>query len=165
MQHLWRGGPSDLWRVRHHRTKELEEIRQVKMQQRKFPRKRESGQTMVEFALILPTLAVLLFGVIQFGIAFNNYLTVTDAVRAGARQGAVARVLPPGERVSSVQAKVIGAADNLDTSKLGISVSVSPGWEPGADVTVTATYPFSINLLGKAITSGDLTSTTTERVE
>lgn len=137
----------------------------MRTQQRKFQRKSESGQTMVEFALILPTLAILLFGVIQFGIAFNNYLTVTDAVRAGARQGAVARYLPPGERVPSVQAKVLGAADNLDTSKLGISVSVSPDWEPGADVTVTATYPFSINLLGKAVASGDLTSSTTERVE
>jgi Flp pilus assembly protein TadG len=137
----------------------------VRTQQRKFQRKSESGQTMVEFALILPTLAILLFGVIQFGIAFNNYLTVTDAVRAGARQGAVARYLPPGERVPSVQAKVLGAADNLDTSKLGISVSVSPGWEPGADVTVTASYPFVIDLLGMDVVSGDLTSTTTERVE
>jgi Flp pilus assembly protein TadG len=137
----------------------------VKRQQRKLQRNRESGQTMVEFTLILPTLAILLFGVIQFGIAFNNYLTVTDAVRAGARQGAVARFLPPGERVSSVQAKVLGAADNLDTSKLGISVSVSPGWEPGADVTVAATYPFVIDLLGMDVVSGDLTSSTTERVE
>lgn len=131
----------------------------------RFRRKRESGQTMVEFALVLPTLAILLFGVIQFGIAFNNYLAVTDAVRAGARAGAVARYLPPGERVPSVQAKVLAAADNLDTSKLGISVSVSPDWEPGADVTVTATYPYNINLLGKVIASGNLSSSTTERVE
>ena len=48
---------------------------------------------MVEFALVLPILLMLLLGVIQFGIAFNHYLAVTDAVRAGARQGAVARYL------------------------------------------------------------------------
>lgn len=137
----------------------------MKTPHRKFQRKRESGQTMVEFALILPTLAILLFGVIQFGIAFNNYITVTDAVRAGARQAAVARHLPAGERESSVKARVLSMADNLDTSQLAVSVSVSPGWEHGADVTVTASYPFDINLLGMVIASGDLESTTTERVE
>ena len=59
----------------------------------KFQRKRQQGQTMVEFTLIFPVLAILLFGVIQFGIAFNNYLALTDAVRAGSRQAAVARYL------------------------------------------------------------------------
>ncbi len=48
---------------------------------------------MTEFALVLPILVILLFGVIQFGIVFNNYITVTDAVRAGARKGAVGRHL------------------------------------------------------------------------
>ena len=43
---------------------------------------------MAEFALVLPILAFLLFAVIQFGIAFNNYITLTDATRAGARKAA-----------------------------------------------------------------------------
>ncbi len=52
---------------------------------------------MVEFAMVLPILLVLVFGIIQFGIVFNHYLTLTDAVRAGARQAAVSRTLPrPG---------------------------------------------------------------------
>ena len=120
---------------------------------------------MAEFTLVLPVLAILLFGVIQFGIAFNNYLAVTDAVRAGARQAAVARYLPPGEREAKVRAKVIASADGLDTSKLTITVSASDGWNPGSDVTVTASYPYSINLLGKVVKDGQLTSKTTERVE
>src|SRR5437899_958555 len=45
----------------------------------------ENGQTMAEFAMVLPILVLLLFGVIQFGILFNNYVTLTDAVRAGAQ--------------------------------------------------------------------------------
>jgi Flp pilus assembly protein TadG len=120
---------------------------------------------MVEFALILPTLAILLFGIIQFGIAFNNYLTVTDAVRAGARVAAVSRNLPPGDREAAVEAKVVQAAENIDTEKLVISVSASPSWQRGGDVTVTASYPWSVNLLGKVVASGDLTSETTERIE
>ncbi len=47
----------------------------------------QRGQTMTEFALILPVFALLLLGIIQFGVAFNHYLTVTDAARAGSPQG------------------------------------------------------------------------------
>jgi hypothetical protein len=38
-------------------------------------------------------------------------------------------------------------------------------WEHGADVTVEATYPYEINLLGWVAASGSLKSATTERVE
>jgi Flp pilus assembly protein TadG len=132
---------------------------------KRFHAKREQGQTMAEFTLVLPVLAILLFGVIQFGIVFNNYLAVTDAVRAGARQAAVARYLPADEREEAVVDKVTASAGGLDTSKLDITVEPSDDWEAGSDVTVTASYPYSINLLGKVVTSGDLTSQTTERVE
>jgi TadE-like protein len=120
---------------------------------------------MVEFTLVLPVLAILLFGVIQFGIAFNNYLAVTDAVRAGARQASVARFLPDGERVPKVESKVRASADNLNQSNLKVFVTPSNDWEPGSDVTVRATYPYSISLLGVVVKSGSLSSTTTERVE
>ena len=58
---------------------------------RKIDIQSEQGQSMTEFALALPILALLLFAVIQFGIAFNNYVTLTDATRAGARKAAVSR--------------------------------------------------------------------------
>ena len=51
---------------------------------------------MVEFAIVLPILLMLVFGIIQCGILFNHSLTLTDAVRAGARQAAVSRTLPGG---------------------------------------------------------------------
>jgi Flp pilus assembly protein TadG len=132
---------------------------------KKLRSRKEHGQTMAEFTLVLPVLAILLFGVIQFGIVFNHYLAVTDAVRAGARQAAVARYLPAGEREAKVRAKVIASADGLDSSKLNITVTPSDGWEAGSDVTVEASYPYSINLLGKVVKDGQLTSKTTERVE
>jgi Flp pilus assembly protein TadG len=132
---------------------------------KKFRKKREQGQTMAEFTLVLPVLAILLFGIVQFGIVFNNYLQVTDAVRAGARQAAVSRYLPSGQRESTVKSKVYASADGLDASKLQVSVSASEGWQAGSDVTVTATYPYAINLLGKVVKNGFLTSQTTERVE
>jgi Flp pilus assembly protein TadG len=59
------------------------------MQQTNHNTKSERGQTMVEFTLIVPILLVLMLGIAQFGITFNNYVTLTDAVRAGARKAAV----------------------------------------------------------------------------
>jgi Flp pilus assembly protein TadG len=124
-------------------------------------RREERGQTMVEFALVLPILAVLLFGVIQFGIVFNNYLTLTDAVRAGARKAAVSRQSadPVGAATQAVTAS--GADITIDPNK----VSVTSDWQPGDPVTVQASYPYSISLLGWVVKSGFITSKTTERVE
>jgi hypothetical protein len=45
-----------------------------------------------------------------------------------------------------------------------VSVAAS-AWEHGADVTVEASYPYDINLLGWVVASGSLKSATTERVE
>ena len=121
----------------------------------------ENGQTMVEFALVLPVLVVLLFGIIQFGTAFNNYVSLTDAVRAGARVAAVSR--QSSDPVGNTVAKVKASATDIDTSQ--VNVSVNSDWVHGDDVTVKATYPYSISLLGVVVASGNLTSTTTERVE
>src|SRR5918994_1257023 len=41
--------------------------------------------------LVAPVLLLILFGVLQFGIVFKDYLALTDAVRAGARQATVSR--------------------------------------------------------------------------
>jgi Flp pilus assembly protein TadG len=121
------------------------------------------GQTMVEFALVVPILCLVLFGVIQFGVLYKDYVTLTDATRAGARKAAVSR--HETDPVGATQAKVQASASGLDLTKLNVSVSAAPAWEHGADVTVSATYPYDIKLLGFVVTSGNLASKTTERVE
>jgi len=121
----------------------------------------EKGQSLTEFALALPILALLLFAVIQFGIVFNNYVTLVDATRAGARKGAVARRLP--NPASATVSAVRNSATDLKQSDLGVTVTST--WQPAADVKVVATYPYQISLLGMVVKSGSLSSTTTERVE
>jgi Flp pilus assembly protein TadG len=121
----------------------------------------DRGQTMTEFAIVLPILCLLLFGIIQFGIVFNNYVTLTDAVRAGARKAAVSRRTDPA---GSGESAVRASGANLKQSDLQVTVS-APVLEHGADVTVEATYPYEVNLLGLVVASGRLKSTTTERLE
>lgn len=126
--------------------------------------KDQKGQTMTEFALVLPIIALLLFAVIQCGIAFNNYLTVTDSARAAARKGAVS-MYGGGSPSSAATAAARASAQNLDQSKFQVSVSASPSWEKGADVIVTTSYPYEISLLGLVVKSGNVSSTTRERIE
>ncbi len=125
--------------------------------------KNQRGQTMVELALVMPLIALLLFGVIQFGVVFHNYVTLTDAVRAGARKAAVSRELGPAAATAAVNQAIKDSASDLDQGKL--LPSVNSTWGHGDDVTVSATYPYSINLLGVVVQSGNLKSSTTERVE
>ena len=50
---------------------------------------REEGVAAVEFALILPVLALLLFGVLEFGRVWSQYQVFQGAAREGARCAAV----------------------------------------------------------------------------
>jgi Flp pilus assembly protein TadG len=127
----------------------------------KTPLRDEKGQTMAEFAIVLPVLCLVFFGIFQFGVLFNNYVTLTDAVRAGARTAAVSRddADPVGAATTSVR------NSGADLNQANLNVTVTSSWTAGSDVTVTATYPYSISLLGLVVTSGTLISKTTERVE
>ena len=51
--------------------------------------RRDDGASAVEFALVLPILLALLMGILEFGWAFNGFITVTGAAREGARIAAV----------------------------------------------------------------------------
>ena len=128
--------------------------------QKRIQTKDEQGQTMVEFALVLPILCLIVFGIIQFGIAFNNYLTLTDGVRAGARKAAVSR--HEANPVETTKAAVRAASTDLNGD---LQIEVTSNWRHGQDVVVKATYPYEIKILGKVFKSGRLESQTTERVE
>jgi Flp pilus assembly pilin Flp len=52
-------------------------------------RRDQEGAAAVEFALLLPLLVLLLFGMIEFGFAFNTRIQATNAAREGARRAVV----------------------------------------------------------------------------
>lgn len=49
----------------------------------------DKGQSLVEFAILLPVLVIILCGILDFGWIFGNKLLVTYSCREGARYGAV----------------------------------------------------------------------------
>ena len=125
----------------------------------------QRGQTLVEFAIIVPILLTLLMGIVQLGLVYNNWVTLTDAARAGARQAAVSRGL--ADPNATAVARVKASASDLDQSKLSVTVTppTGAGWTQGADATVKASYPYSVNIMGVVVASGNLTASTTERIE
>jgi Flp pilus assembly protein TadG len=57
-------------------------------------RHNQKGAATVEFAIILPLLLLLIFGMIEFSLLMYNKAMITNASREGARRGIVYRVDP-----------------------------------------------------------------------
>jgi Flp pilus assembly protein TadG len=131
--------------------------------------KRQDGQAVVEFVVILPVLLLVLMAIYQFGQVFVNYMDVTSAAREGARKAAVSRTAGVCATVDSLATSAAkGAASDLNQASLNVAVGrtcTNNAYAQGSDVVVTATYPYSISIMGMVVSSGTLTSATTMRVE
>jgi Flp pilus assembly protein TadG len=95
----------------------------------------DRGAAAVEFALLLPLLLLLVFGIIDFGRALNAQITLTQAAREGARLDAV------GQSQPTVVSRTQAAATGLSP----VSVAVT-ACQPNAGATasgiVQASYTF-----------------------
>ena len=65
---------------------------------------RDRGSAAVEFALVVPVLLLIVFGIIDFGRALNAQIALTGAAREGARLAAL------GYPDAAIQARVAAAA-------------------------------------------------------
>jgi Flp pilus assembly protein TadG len=97
---------------------------------------RDRGAAAVEFALLLPVLLLLVFGIIDFGRALNAQITLTQAAREGARLDALGQ--------PNVGPRTQAAATGLS----GVNVSEGYVCQPGdgqnnLDATVSTSYSFS----------------------
>jgi len=118
---------------------------------------------MVEFTLVVPILVLLLLGIIQFGILFNDYVEVTNAARDGARTGAVSRESATG--VADAVASARRSVSFIDRSRMVVVVGPSQPWTAGQDLDVQVRYPASISLLGVVVWSGELKAESIVRME
>jgi Flp pilus assembly protein TadG len=142
----------------------------------------ERGAAMVEFAILLPIVVLLTFGIIEFGIAFNDFISVRNGTREGARLGVVndvkyapscsingVSVTPPAAPITSSDATnalvcKTKSRIGLSASKIKVKVSFAGTHTVGNNLTVCATYPVS-SLSGQVLGSGTLTSEVTMRLE
>jgi hypothetical protein len=82
---------------------------------------KQKGQGLVEFALILPLLLLMVFGIVEFGRIFQAYLTVQHAAREAARYAVTGQGgVDAGERVRAIKEKALEsmAGVNVDYDKI-----------------------------------------------
>ena len=100
---------------------------------RRMLKRREDATAVVEFAILLPVLVMLVFGIIEFGRYYNATITLTHAAREAVRRVA----LNTGNAVTAGQT----AADPLT-----VTVTTGPACTVGANATATVSYVFSYDI-------------------
>ena len=135
----------------------------------------EEGAAAVEFAIVLPVLLLVVFGIISFGIIFAQELALGNAARQGARYGVV------GDRTcDEIKAEAVTNAASLampsssevvevTVTRAGVACSGDSvpcaGSAPGDNVEVETRFT-SVPLVPLVLTSGvELTGTGTFRCE
>jgi Flp pilus assembly protein TadG len=95
---------------------------------------RDRGAAAVEFALLLPLLLLIVFGIIDFGRALNAQITLTQAAREGARLAALGQ--------PNVVGRTQSAAGGLSPVVVTVTACAAGGGA-GANATVQVSYSFS----------------------
>ena len=103
----------------------------------------EAGESMVEFALVLPLLLLVLLGVVQFGLVHHAQNVATTAAQEGARLGAAEGGDPAvaEQRTLDVLRSGLGAVGD----EFAVDASGSAEW---TTVSATGGYPLIIPWLG-----------------
>jgi Flp pilus assembly protein TadG len=104
----------------------------------------ERGAVAAEFALLLPVILTILFGIMEFGMIMYGREVVTNATREGVRHAIIMR--SPLPDVSPAEAEAVATTYLAGTSVNPANVtflSGSWGGPTGNPVTLTATYHYS----------------------
>jgi Flp pilus assembly protein TadG len=106
--------------------------------------KHKKGQSMVEFALVIPVMVLLIAGIFDLGRAFYAAITITNAAREGARYG----TLHPDDFAGMKSITILEAQDSnitLQASNVTITCPdlVDPaGCDRGEPLRVTTNYSY-----------------------
>jgi Flp pilus assembly protein TadG len=116
----------------------------------------QKGAALVEFAIVLPLLLVLVFGMIEFSIMFYDKAVITNASREGARAGIVYDF--PG-RISTGDIETIvgnycsGRLITFGSTTQETTTVSGPCTNAGDTITVSVTYPYDFLVLPNFITT------------
>ena len=122
----------------------------------------QKGVSAIEFAILLPLLVVILFGIIEFSILFYDKAVITNASREGARKG----IVHPNKDLTDAQILVVveDVVDNYlkdsedkirlitfgDNNSYQTSVAVDRG-ASDTYLSVTVAYQFEFLVLSNLI--------------
>lgn len=126
---------------------------------RQMGKAKDSGQTLVEFALSCSLFLLLLLGTMDFGYLFYTKLTLQNAVRQAGRYAITGQCVTNGNGtcsltrynsiVQTLQTSSMGLLNSSNTSDINITCTNNGGGcpnnagGPGDIITITVTYPYS----------------------
>ncbi|MFQ6016325.1 MAG: TadE/TadG family type IV pilus assembly protein [Anaerolineae bacterium] len=104
---------------------------------------KEKGQTLIEFALIVPVLVLIVFGILEFGRAFYAYSAIANSAREGARYGVVAP-----DDTTGIKNAAISKAVAVSLTESDITISYPDGSSSsGNRIRVDVSYLFDSAVL------------------
>ena len=123
----------------------------------------QRGANVLEAALVIPILLIMVFGIVDFGRAFNVYQIITDAAREGARYSVApspGTTTLPGASAVETYVRSYLASGNIK----GAAVNVNQGYVSSVngvnalctEVTVIEPYtslffPFKVNIQSRSV--------------
>jgi Flp pilus assembly protein TadG len=136
--------------------------------------RREGGQAMVEFAMVLLPVMLIVVGIIQFGLLFGASVTLTNAAREGARAGTVyvydhsqSRLWNDAHRCGTILAATRGSMGFLSTSAPNFSATLNadgscptPSGETQVNGSITVAYCSGVSTPDAACPDGTDPDTT-----
>jgi Flp pilus assembly protein TadG len=108
----------------------------------------EAGQSLIEFALVLPALLAVVIGIFEFGRAWNVYQVLTNAAREGARLAVVQTTQSEDDVHDQIRDYLGRAALDLDSGTITVDGFRSG---TGTPVTVELEYPYEFQFLGPIV--------------
>lgn len=109
--------------------------------------RKERGQSLVEFALLIPIMLVLVIGTAEFGRAWMMRNILTGAAREGARVASVAIDGPSSVLSGRTAAIAVLSSAGISVPPATVTVDPSPP-TPFNAVQVDVTYTYSIAITG-----------------
>ena len=115
--------------------------------------KLQTGSNLVEFALVLPLLLTLVFGIIDFSLALYDKAVITNAAREGARAGVVFRSPQPTDDQIAVDAATnycstylvsFGASSLSIPTPLFVNLDTDLARTSGDTLTVVVNYTLQV---------------------
>ncbi len=109
----------------------------------------EHGAAAVEFALLLPLLVLLLFGIVEFGLALHRHQVLATASREGARAGI--RQTVPRPTAGDIQRAARNVLTQAGVGGAAVVAVTGAGGASGTDLSVTVETPYQFFVLPNTV--------------
>lgn len=110
---------------------------------------REHGAAAVEFALLLPLLVLLLFGIVEFGLALHRHQVLATASREGARAGI--RQTVPRPTVGEIERAARNVLTQAGVAGAVVVAVTGAGGASGTDLSVMVETPYQFFVLPNTV--------------